>query len=105
MKKQLFTILLLSSVLFAETQLGKDVLSELKKLKPLNNKDVVITEGVEKDGLYVLRLKVKDVRGTKIVPASVTENKKYVLEMRTTEASFMSLLTLIVLSVKHLRSS
>jgi protein-disulfide isomerase len=79
MKKQLFAVLVLSSVLFAETQLGKETLNELKKLKPLNNKDVVITEGVEKDSLYVLKLKVKDVRGTKIVPANVTKDKKYVI--------------------------
>ena len=79
MKKQLFATLVLSSVLFAGSQIGKEVLSELKKLKPLNNKDVVITEGVEKDGLYVLKLKVKDVRGTKIVPANVTKDKKYVI--------------------------
>jgi len=55
------------------------LMNELKLLKPLDNKGVTINKVVEKENLYILRLEVKDERGTKFVPAAVTNDKKHVI--------------------------
>lgn len=79
MNKLLAAVVIAGSSLFAEVPLDANMITTLKKLKPLDNKDVTIVQGVDAGSIYVLRLKVKDSRGVKIVPANVTKDMKNVI--------------------------
>jgi len=76
MMKKITPLLLVPFVSFAA---NTDLNKELKQLKPLDNSGVEIKNIVESGSVYILKLKVKDNRGVKFVPAVVTKDKKHVV--------------------------
>lgn len=76
MIKKITLPLLIPFVAFAA---NTDLIKELKQLKPLNNSGVEIKKVVDSGSVYILKLKVKDNRGVKYVPAAVTKDKKHVV--------------------------
>jgi protein-disulfide isomerase len=68
---------LLSSSLFAKGD--TELIAKLKLLKPLNTKNVTIEKVELIDSIYLLNIKVRDRRGVKIMPATVTKDMKQVI--------------------------
>jgi hypothetical protein len=69
---------LFSSSLFAKSN-DAELIAKLKLLKPLNTKAVTIQKVQAIDSIYLLNLQVKDSRGIKIMPATVTKDMKQVI--------------------------
>jgi len=64
---------------FVAFSANTDLVKELKQLKPLNNNGVEIKKVVDSGSLYILKLKVRDNRGVKFVPAVVTKDRQHVV--------------------------